>query len=244
MPLSPQILLRAYASGIFPMADSADADEVYWVEPKKRGILPLDKFHLSHSLAKTLKSGRFSTSVNRAFDDVLDGCADREETWINSIIRDAVIALHRVGHAHSIEVWADEALVGGLYGITLGRAFFGESMFSRATDASKVALAHLVARLRCGGYTLLDCQFITPHLASLGAVEISRSAYRALLASAVSPPPSAGAAAAGAGGVGTSPASASVDFFALDAWAAAAPGFETGGDGSPWLIWQSLTQTS
>ncbi len=239
-PLSPDLLLRAYASGIFPMADDATSEDVYWVEPKKRGILPLDKFHLSHSLAKSLKSGRFTTSVDQAFEAVLDGCADRQETWINPIIRDAVMALHRQGHAHSIEVWDDGALVGGLYGIRLGRAFFGESMFSRATDASKVALAHLVARLRHGGFTLLDCQFITPHLASLGAVEISRSAYLALLSSAVSPPPSAGLAVSGA-------VASSADFFAFDLWAESAsspPGFWTSDAGSPWLILQSLTQTS
>lgn len=189
-PLDPSLLLKAYAAGIFPMADGRDAAEVYWVEPKRRGILPLDEFRLSRSLAKTLKSGRFETSCDRAFGDVVAMCAaaapDRPSTWINGQIETAVSQLHNVGHAHSIETWCDGELVGGLYGVRLGRAFFGESMFSRATDASKVALAHLVARMRCGGFSLLDCQFITPHLESLGAIEIERSHYMVLLSSALS----------------------------------------------------------
>ncbi len=205
-PLDPGLLLKAYASGIFPMADGVDAPSVYWVEPRKRGVLPLDRFHLSKSLAKTLRSERFETTVNRAFDTVVAKCAEtteeRENSWINGQIARAVSGLHRIGHAHSIETWAGDALVGGLYGVSLGRAFFGESMFSRATDASKVALAHLVARLRAGGYSLLDCQFITPHLASLGAVEIGRNAYASLL----------GAALSGSGAAG----SAGADFFAFD----------------------------
>ncbi len=223
------------------MADSAEAEDVYWVEPKKRGVLPLDGFHLSHSLAKTLRSAQFTTSVDRAFDAVIDACADREETWINPIIRDSMLALYSIGHAHSIEVWEGRSLVGGLYGVRLGRAFFGESMFSRATDASKVALAHLVARLRCASFTLLDCQFITPHLASLGATEISRRAYCGLLSTAVSPPPSAGAAG--------SVASTAGDFLAFDAWCTgvlsppSSAAWADGG-GSPWFIWHALTQTS
>jgi len=242
--IDPALLLRAYASGIFPMADSADAPEVYWVEPERRGILPLDRFHLSKSLAKTLKSGGFTTSVDRAFTDVIRLCgapaADREATWINPQIRDAMLELHQLGYAHSVEVWEGDGLVGGLYGVRLGGAFFGESMFSRANDASKVALAHLVARMRCGGFKLLDCQFITPHLASLGAIEISQKAYLALLDSVVvSPPPSAGAPASGAA------ESVSADWSAFDLWAAAAaPDAWADGGGSPWLIWQSLTQTS
>jgi leucyl/phenylalanyl-tRNA---protein transferase len=190
-PLDPSLLLKAYAAGIFPMADGRDAADVYWVEPKRRGILPLEDFRLSRSLAKTLKSGRFETTIDRAFSDVVAMCAaeapDRPSTWINDQIATAVDQLHRVGDAHSIETWADGELVGGLYGIRLGRAFFGESMFSRATDASKVALAHLVARMRSGGFTLLDCQFITPHLESLGAIEIDRNHYMVLLSSALSP---------------------------------------------------------
>jgi leucyl/phenylalanyl-tRNA---protein transferase len=179
------------------MADSREAQDVYWVEPKRRGILPLDAFRLSRSLAKVLKAERFETTANAAFADVVRLCAeaapDRDNTWINPQIEAAVTLLHNSGHAHSIETWADGQLVGGLYGIRLGRAFFGESMFSRATDASKVALAHLIARLRAGGFTLLDCQFLTPHLASLGAIEVSRAAYVSLLSSALSSNSSAGA---------------------------------------------------
>ncbi len=213
-PLDPALLLKAYAAGIFPMADGRDAPDVYWVEPRKRGILPLGGFRLSRSLAKTLRSGRFETTADCAFADVVRLCAeqaaDRPSTWINHQIEASVALLHAGGHAHSIETWERGRLVGGLYGVKLGRAFFGESMFSRATDASKVALAHLIARLRAGGFTLLDCQFITPHLASLGAIEIDRSDYLAALVSAV----------AGAGvGVGDSigvEAAASGDFSALD----------------------------
>ena len=187
--LDLNLLLNAYASGIFPMADGHDAPSLYWVEPKRRAILPLDSFNLSRSLAKTLRSERFETTVDQAFDTIVARCAeaadDRPSTWINSQIATAVAALHKRGCAHSIETWQNGALVGGLYGVRLGRAFFGESMFSRATDASKVALAHLVARLRVGGFSLLDCQFMTPHLASLGAIEISRSAYMSLLSSAL-----------------------------------------------------------
>ncbi len=207
-PLDPSLLMKAYAAGIFPMADSRDAAEIYWVEPKRRGVLPLDGFHLSRSLAKTLKSGRFETTADAAFGDVVRLCAqtapDRDNTWINGQIEQAVNLLHRAGQAHSIETWQDGELVGGLYGIRLGSAFFGESMFSRATDASKVALAHLVARLRAGGFLLLDCQFLTPHLASLGAVEVSRADYVGLLTAALS-------AGAGASGV-----SGDADFFAFD----------------------------
>lgn len=233
--------MQAYASGIFPMADSADDPDIHWVEPRKRGILPLDRFHLSKSLAKTLKSGRFVSTADAAFDEVVDLCgestSDRPSTWINETIRDAVLRLHQRGHAHSIETWLDGALVGGLYGVRLGRAFFGESMFSRETDASKLALCHLVARLRIGGFTLLDCQFITPHLASLGAIEISRDAYMSLLSSAVA------GAAAGASGAGDA------DFGALDRWAAddASPpplAMIVPGPVSGWRIWQALAHTS
>lgn len=187
--IDPSLLLRAYAMGVFPMADARDADDVYWVEPRMRGVLPLDRFHLSRSLAKTVRSDHFTVTADRAFAKVIAACAEatntRPGTWINARIEQVCIALHATGHAHSIECWRDDALVGGLYGISLGGAFFGESMFSRARDASKVALAHLVARLRVGGYTLLDCQFITDHLASLGAIEIPRDAYVAGLADAL-----------------------------------------------------------
>ena len=236
-PIDPDLLLRAYASGVFPMADDRASDSVYWVEPKTRGVLPLDGFHLSRSLAKVLRSGRFETTVDAAFADVLSLCAqeadDRPSTWINGQIEQAVLHLHARGHAHSVEVWEEGVLVGGLYGIRLGRAFFGESMFSRATDASKVALAHLVARMRVGGFTLLDCQFITPHLASLGTVEISRRAYMVSLTSALS---GAGSASAGA------------DFFAfervLDEEGSPPRTTMVSGPVSGWRIVQALAQTS
>ena len=172
--LDPRLLLQGYATGIFPMADSREADELFWVEPRNRAIIPLDGFHLSRSLRRTIRSGKFAVTRDRAFAGVLAACADREETWINDELERAMLALHGSGHAHSIEVWKDAELAGGLYGVKLGRAFFGESMFSRATDASKVALGWLVARLKAGNFTLLDCQFMTEHLASLGAVSVPR----------------------------------------------------------------------
>ena len=172
------------------MADARDANSVYWVEPKTRAILPLDGFRLSRSLRKTLLADKFETTANKAFGAIVALCAeaaaDRPSTWINDQIESAVVKLHGVGKAHSIETWHDGKLVGGLYGIALGRAFFGESMVSRAPDASKIALAHLVARLRTGGFTLLDCQFMTPHLASLGAIEIPRKSYMVSLVGALS----------------------------------------------------------
>ena len=236
IPINPDTLLKAYAAGIFPMADGRDADEIYWVEPKRRGILPLDGFRLSRSLAKTLKSERFITTCDRAFGDVVAMCAQaapgRQSTWINTQIEASAVLLHTAGQAHSIETWADGVLVGGLYGIRLGRAFFGESMFSRATDASKVALAHLVVRMRIGGFTLLDCQFITPHLASLGAIEIDRVDYIASLSSALS--------AGALGGL--------ADFWAFDAGLPeiASPLRTTvvSGPVSGWRIVQALAQTS
>ena len=187
--LDPRLLLQGYANGIFPMADSRDAEDLFWVEPRQRAVIPLPKFHMSRSLRKVIRSGRFTVTRDRAFADVIAACAEREETWINAELEAAMIALHGSGHAHSIEVWEGDssraALVGGLYGVKLGRAFFGESMFSRTADASKVALAWLVARLTVGNFTLLDCQFMTEHLASLGAVTIPREAYVALLSAAL-----------------------------------------------------------
>lgn len=188
--LDPDMLLRAYASGIFPMADRADSPDVFWVEPRRRGVLPLAKFHLSKSLAKTLRAERFVLTADRAFDAVLDACAEpvpgRTETWINPLISGAYRSLHARGEAHSIEAWtADGTLAGGLYGVRLGGAFFGESMFTRVRDGSKAALAALVVRLRVGGFVLLDTQFLTEHLASFGAVEISARAYRTQLAAAL-----------------------------------------------------------
>jgi leucyl/phenylalanyl-tRNA--protein transferase len=227
--LDPETLLRAYASGIFPMADRADSDDVFWVEPKRRGVLPLDAFHLSRSLAKLLKSERFTLTADRAFDAVLDACAEpvpgRTDTWINPLIANAYRTLHETGHAHSVEAWSpDGALAGGLYGVRLGGAFFGESMFTRQRDGSKAALAALVARLRVGGFTLLDTQFLTDHLASFGAIEISARAYRAQLGSAL--------------GV-------SADFFALDRVdGAALPADTVFGPVSGKRITQLLTQIS
>ena len=197
--LDPRLLLQGYAAGIFPMADSREASELFWVEPRSRAIIPLDNFHLSKSLRRTLRSGNFLVTIDRDFPAVIEACADRDETWINADIERAMLALHSTGHAHSIEVWADGELVGGLYGVKLGRAFFGESMFSRRTDASKVALAWLVARMKTGGYTLLDCQFMTAHLASLGAVNISRRAYVSLLSGALGGAGDGAGEASGAG---------------------------------------------
>jgi leucyl/phenylalanyl-tRNA--protein transferase len=193
------MLLRGYAAGIFPMADSRHAGDIFWVEPRNRAIIPIDDFRLSRSLAKRVRSGRFTVTRDKAFHQVLLACADRDETWINAIIERATIGLHAVGHAHSIECWHEGELVGGLYGVKLGRAFFGESMFSTMTDASKVALAWLVARLKVGHFTLLDCQFMTTHLASLGAETGSRDQYIGLLSSALSSAGGGGAVVAGAG---------------------------------------------
>lgn len=188
--LDPDMLLRAYASGIFPMAERADSTDVFWVEPKRRGVLPLDGFHLPRSLAKVLKQQRFRFTVDQAFAEVLGACAQaapgRNETWINPLISEAYLALHQRGDAHSVEAWtADGQLAGGLYGVRLGRAFFGESMFTRVRDASKCCLAALVARLRLGGFALLDTQFLTDHLAGFGAIEISAKEYRAQLVAAL-----------------------------------------------------------
>lgn len=234
--LDPDLLLRAYSIGVFPMADSRDAPELFWVEPKRRAILPLDGFHLSKSLRKTLKSNRFEITCDQAFGDVVRLCAEREATWINEEIEASYVRLHEAGRAHSIEVWRGGWLVGGLYGVKLGAAFFGESMVSLARDASKVALAWLVARLRVGGFRLLDCQFMTEHLQSLGAIEIDQKDYLALLDSALG-----GAAAGGEGAV--SPAGA-VAFDALDRLLAARPSAGAGVPPPGWVIAQVITQTS
>ncbi|MBK5265422.1 MAG: leucyl/phenylalanyl-tRNA--protein transferase [Alphaproteobacteria bacterium] len=249
MAIDLNILLRAYAMGIFPMADNRDDPEIFWVEPKKRSILPLDGLHLSHSLRKTIRSDKFRVTADHDFPAVLSACAepapDRPESWINPAIKEACLTLFRMGYAHSIECWMGDALVGGLYGISLGRAFFGESMFSRETDASKVALAWLVARLNVGRFELLDCQFMTDHLRSLGAVEISQKHYLSLLDDALA---GAGAAVVGAA-AGVAAASAlpvAGDFSALDALAAVPPlpNLTVSGPVSGQLIVQLLTQTS
>ena len=187
--VTPELLLRAYQAGLFPMAETRDSAKLYWLDPEYRGILPLDAFHLPRRLARTLRDGTYVSTSDAAFAAVIAGCAasaeGREETWINTDIERLFNALHEMGHAHSVETWADGDLVGGLYGVALGGVFFGESMFSRARDASKVALAQLVARLRLGGFLLLDTQFVTSHLAQFGALEIPRDAYKQLLAVAV-----------------------------------------------------------
>lgn len=222
------MLLRAYASGIFPMAERADSTDVFWVEPRRRGVLPLDQFHLPKSLAKTLKQERFRFTADRAFAAVLAGCAEpapgRSETWINPLIAEAYQALHDRGQAHSVEAWtADGELAGGLYGVRLGAAFFGESMFTRVRDASKCCLAALVVRLRLGGFRLLDTQFLTQHLAGFGAIEIPARDYRGLLAEAL---------------VGSG------DFFAADSLAGAGGAGAAGEGPSGKAIVQLLSQTS
>ena len=186
---TPEDLIACYQRGVFPMADSRDDDGVFLIDPQRRGVLPLDGFRLSSRLARTVRSDRFEVRVDTAFNRVVGLCAQsapgREDTWINPVIEFLYGELHRRGQAHSVETWRDGRLVGGLYGVSLGGAFFGESMFSRATDASKVALVHLVARLRVGGYRLLDCQFVTDHLAQFGVVEIPRAEYHRRLAQAL-----------------------------------------------------------
>jgi leucyl/phenylalanyl-tRNA--protein transferase len=239
--LDPRLLLQGYATGIFPMADSREADELFWVEPRNRAILPLDRFHVSRSLRRTLNSDRFAVTHDRDFAGVIAACAEREETWINAELERAMLALHASGHAHSIEVWRangeGRVLAGGLYGVRLGRAFFGESMFSRAADASKVALAWLVARLRAGNFTLLDCQFMTEHLASLGAVSVPRETYVALLSAALG---AGGVAAGGPAGLG---AETPPDFLALDRLLELAGAAGAGGPAG-YVISQLLGQTS
>lgn len=183
--ITPQLLLRAYASGIFPMAEGQDDPEIFWVDPRQRGILPLDGFHISRSLARRMRKAEYAATWNTDFAGVLEGCADREQTWINDEIRQLYTALQEMGYAYSLEIWQEDALIGGVYGVALGQAFFGESMFSRQTDASKLALAHLCDHLRRCQFRLLDTQFITDHLSSLGAIEIPRAEYRNLLKQAL-----------------------------------------------------------
>ncbi|GAA6158621.1 MULTISPECIES: leucyl/phenylalanyl-tRNA--protein transferase [unclassified Ruegeria] len=186
MSLTPDLLLHGYSIGIFPMAEHRDDPELFWVDPKFRGVFPLDGFHISRSLARRIRNCGFSITINRDFAGVVDGCADRADTWINDELRNLYQHLHHTGHAHSLEVWEESALIGGVYGVCLGAAFFGESMFSRRTDASKIALAYLTDRLRRTGFHLFDTQFLTAHLASLGAIEIPRTQYRQELEEAIS----------------------------------------------------------
>ena len=187
--ITPEVLLKAYACGIFPMAESADDPALYWVEPDMRGIIPLAGFHVPGRLARTLRTTPFIVRVDRDFDAVIDGCAepksDRDRTWINARIRRIYRGLYERGHCHTVEVYDGDNLVGGLYGVSLGRVFFGESMFHRARDASKIALVHLIARLIAGGFRLLDTQFVTDHLKTFGAVEVPKQRYHALLEAAL-----------------------------------------------------------
>ena len=266
--IDPKLLLLAYRSGIFPMSDARDDPEIFWVEPKKRGILPLDGFACSRSLARTLRRGRFTVTCNAAFAQVLDACAaprpaednSTGETWISHRIAASYLELHRLGHAHSVECWqngpdGEPLLVGGLYGVGFDRVFCGESMFSRVPDASKVALAWLVVALRLAGAQLLDCQFLTSHLASLGAIEIPQKRYLQLLKAAQTASPAqratSPASASLTAGTGTGTGSAELasagaatslaEAFAALAAAAASSGFSS----SPGnVIAQSLTQTS
>lgn len=185
-PLTPDVLLRGYMAGIFPMAEQRDDPEVFWVDPKRRGILPLDAVHLSRSLKRAMRKSTGRLALDGDFEGVLTGCADRDETWINAAIHDAYLELHDMGYAHSFELWEGDMLVGGVYGVAIGGAFFGESMFSRAPDASKIALVCLAAHLKSCGYVLFDTQFVTEHLQRLGAVEITRDDYRSRLKDALS----------------------------------------------------------
>lgn len=185
MQLTPQMLLSGYAQGIFPMAQSREDPTLHWFEPRMRGILPLDGFHISASLARVIRRQSFTITVNTAFHAVVEGCADRPETWINAPLLELYAALHSHGYAHSLEVWSGDALAGGVFGVTLGGAFFGESMFSRQSNASKVALAYTVDRLRRSGFRLFDTQYLTPHLKSLGGVEVPRAEYRRRLGEAL-----------------------------------------------------------
>jgi leucyl/phenylalanyl-tRNA--protein transferase len=244
--LDPDLLLRAYSIGVFPMSDGREARDLYWVEPRRRAIIPLDRFHLSRSLGKTLKSGMFEVTRDTAFARIVRLCAERTDTWINAEIEASYVRLHQAGRAHSIEVWRDGRLVGGLYGVRLGAAFFGESMVSLERDASKVALAWLVARLVVGGFRLLDCQFMTPHLETLGAIEIDQKDYLALLASALGEGSAAGAGRGPAGAAGAAAGGAGagrVEFEALDRLLSARPE-GAGVPPSGWVIAQLLGQTS
>lgn len=192
LPITPSLLLSAYASGIFPMAEDRDSDVVHWIEPSQRGVIPLDDFHVPRRLRRTFRRQPFALSVDTDFPAVIRACGEaapgRARTWLNDDLIELYIALHRQGHAHSVECRRDGQLVGGLYGVSLGAAFFGESMFSRERDASKLALVELVGRLRSGGYRLLDAQFVTDHLERFGAVELPRDRYRTLLAAALGTP--------------------------------------------------------
>ena len=232
--ITPQVLLKAYACGIFPMAESAEDNALYWIEPERRGILPLDRVHVPKRLARTIRKGGFEVRIDRNFEEVIEGCAaprsGRRSTWINARIRNLYRELFVLRHCHTVEVWQDGQLTGGLYGVHLGHAFFGESMFSRARDASKIALVYLIARLKYGGFTLLDTQFVTGHLARFGAIEVSREEFQrfleAALAGGFAQGSGSGASAAGgpAGGFGAGDASAAAGGISAGGASAASAG--------------------
>lgn len=223
--ITPQVLLKAYACGIFPMAESAEDNALYWIEPERRGILPLDRVHVPKRLARTIRKGGFEVRIDRNFEEVIEGCAaprsGRRSTWINARIRNLYRELFVLRHCHTVEVWQDGQLTGGLYGVHLGRAFFGESMFSRARDASKIALVYLIARLKYGGFTLLDTQFVTGHLARFGAIEVSREEFQRFLEAAL--------AGGFAQGSGVSTAGGPAGGFGAGDASAAAGGISAGG---------------
>ena len=225
--ITPQVLLKAYACGIFPMAESAEDNALYWIEPERRGILPLNRVHVPKRLARTIRKGGFEVRIDRNFEEVIEGCAaprsGRRSTWINARIRNLYRELFVLRHCHTVEVWQDGQLTGGLYGVHLGRAFFGESMFSRARDASKIALVYLIARLKYGGFTLLDTQFVTGHLARFGAIEVSREEFQRFLEAAL-----AGGFAQGSGS-GASAAGGPAGGFSAGGASAAAGGISAGG---------------
>ena len=241
--INPEELLLAYRLGIFPMAESRNAKDVLWVRPHERCILPLDKFHVPRRLAQTVKSDRYSVTVDTCFGDVIYGCAeqkpDRRDTWINPAIVDVFTTLHARGLAHSVEVWFEDKLVGGLYGLSLASAFFAESKFSRMRDASKVALVHLAARLKAGGYTLLDAQFPNPHLEQFGAVTVTEERFQGLLAHALSR--EASFYGRGAGGGGAAAGGRSTGGVAGGGGKSAGGAFSAG---AGWSVLQVITQTS
>ncbi len=251
--INPEELLLAYRLGIFPMAESRAADEVLWVRPHERGILPLEKFHVPRRLARAVRSDRYDVTIDHAFDQVIRGCAesrpDRRETWINDPIIVVFEALHRRGFAHSVETWHHGQLVGGLYGLSLGAAFFAESKFSRMTDASKVALVHLAARLKAGGYTLLDAQFPNPHLEQFGAVTVTEERFQSLLSEALTHTGnfySLGPSGAGPnGGAGAGPAGlAGANSRANGGLTTPADGAPAAAAGAGSSVLQVITQTS
>jgi len=257
--ITPQVLLKAYACGIFPMAESADDNALYWIEPERRGILPLDHVHVPKSLARTIRRGGFDVKIHNDFEGVIEGCAapraGRRSTWINGRIRSLYRELFALGHCHTVEVWQEDELIGGLYGVHLGRAFFGESMFSTARDASKIALVYLVARLKYGGFTLLDTQFVTGHLARFGAIEVSRQTFQRLLEESLGTSqgstPSSGSASAAGGGAGAASAGGGAGAGAGSGSASAASGTSPGGafaalsEGVPPIgVLQLVSQTS